>query len=49
MLDPRSLADRRDEIEESCRKRGVRADVAGAAALYEQVAARQTELNDANR
>ncbi|MCP5059355.1 MAG: serine--tRNA ligase [bacterium] len=49
MLDPRSLADRRDEIEESCRKRGVKADVAGAAALYEQVAARQTELNEANR
>ncbi len=49
MLDPRSLAERRDEIEESCRKRGVAGDVAGAAALYEQVAARQTELNEANR
>lgn len=49
MLDPKSLAERRDEIEESCRKRGVRGDVAGAATIYEQVAARQTELNEANR
>lgn len=49
MLDPRSLAERRNEIEESCRKRGVKGDVAGAAAVYEQVAARQTELNEANR
>ena len=49
MLDPRSLAERRDEIEESCRKRGVTSDVASAAAIYAQVAARQTELNEANR
>ncbi|MCP5067950.1 MAG: serine--tRNA ligase [bacterium] len=49
MLDPRCLADRRQEIEESCRKRGIKADVASAVASYEQVAARQTELNDANR
>ena len=49
MLDPRSLAERRDEIVESCRKRRVEADVDGAVALYEKVAARQTELNEVNR
>ena len=34
MLDPRSLAERRDEILESCRRRRVEADVDGAIALY---------------
>ena len=49
MLDPRSLAERREEIIESCRRRGVDADVEGAVALHEQVAGKQTELNEANR
>jgi len=49
MLDPRSLEERRDEIAESCRRRGVRADVDGAVALHSNVTAKQTELNEANR
>ena len=49
MLDPRSLAERREEIVASCRRRGVSADVDGAVALHGQVAAKQTELNEANR
>ncbi len=49
MLDPRTLAERRDEIDESCRKRGVQADVDAAVELYKQVTAAQTELNEANR
>ena len=49
MLDPKSLAERRDEIAASCRRRGVTADVDGAVALQAQVAAKQTELNEANR
>jgi seryl-tRNA synthetase len=49
MLDPRSLAERREEIALSCRRRGVDADVDGAVALQAQVAAKQTELNEANR
>ncbi|HVN36748.1 MAG TPA: serine--tRNA ligase [Myxococcota bacterium] len=49
MLDPRALAERRDEIVEACRRRGARVDVDAAVAAYEQVAARQTELNELNR
>jgi len=49
MLDPRALSERRDEIIESCRRRGVAADVAGAIAAQERVAAAQTELNERNR
>lgn len=49
MLDPRSIAERRDEIMESCRRRGVSADVDAAAALHGEVASKQTELNEANR
>jgi seryl-tRNA synthetase len=49
MLDPRSLATRRDEIVESCRRRGSPADVDAAVAAYERVAALRTELNGANR
>jgi seryl-tRNA synthetase len=49
MLDPRALAERRDEILESCRRRGARVDVDAAVAAYEQVAALQTSLNEANR
>ena len=49
MLDPRSLAERREEIAESCRRRGVAADVDATIALHAQVAGKQTELNEANR
>jgi seryl-tRNA synthetase len=48
MLDPRMLAERRDEIVESCRRRGVEADVDGAIAARERVAAAQTELGQLN-
>jgi seryl-tRNA synthetase len=49
MLDPKSLAERREEIAASCRRRGIAADVEGAVALQAQVASKQTELNEANR
>jgi seryl-tRNA synthetase len=52
MLDPRSLASRRDEIVESCRRRGVRMgapEVDAAIAAQQRVTALLTELNDANR
>jgi len=49
MLDPRSLGERRAEVAESCRRRGVRADVDAAVAAYERVAALRTELAEANR
>ena len=49
MLDPRSLAKRRDEIVESCRRRRVTADVDGAIRAQEALAAAQTELGEANR
>ena len=49
MLDARSLAERRDEIAASIRRRGVRADLDGAIALHTQVAAKQHELNETNR
>jgi seryl-tRNA synthetase len=49
MLDPRVLAERRDEIVEACRRRGARVDVGAAVAAYERVAALQTELNESNR
>lgn len=49
MLDARILAERRDEIVESCRRRRVTADVDGAIAAREQVAALQTELQQLNR
>jgi seryl-tRNA synthetase len=49
MLDPKSLAERREEIARSCERRGMAADVDAAAALYAEVTARQTELNEANR
>ena len=49
MLDPRSLDERRDEIAESARKRGVALDVDGAVAAQRAAAALQTELNEANR
>ena len=49
MLDPRTLAERRDEILESCRRRGVEADVDGAIVARERVAATQTELGQLNQ
>jgi seryl-tRNA synthetase len=49
MLDPRALAERRDEIVEACRRRGARVDVDAAVAAYERVAAEQTALNELNR
>jgi len=49
MLDPRSLSEKRDEIVESCRKRGVQADVDGVIAAQETLAAEQTALNELNR
>lgn len=49
MLDARILAERRDEIVESCRRRRVSADVDGAIAAREQLAALQTELQELNR
>jgi seryl-tRNA synthetase len=49
MLDARSLEGRRDEIAESIRRRGVKADLDGAIALHAQVATKQHELNETNR
>jgi seryl-tRNA synthetase len=49
MLDPRSLAERREEIIDSCRHRGVTADLDATIAARERVAALQTELQEVNR
>jgi len=49
MLDPRSLAERRDEIAESIRKRRVHADLDGAIAAQQEVVRLQTEVGEANR
>lgn len=49
MLDPRSLEARRDEIAESCRKRGVVVDLDAAIAAHAEVSALQTQLNECNR
>ncbi len=49
MLDPRTLATRRDEIVESCRRRGAKVDLEAAIGHQERVAALQTELGEANR
>jgi seryl-tRNA synthetase len=49
MLDPRSLEARREEIAESCRKRGVAVDLDAAIAAHGDVSALQTQLNDVNR
>jgi len=49
MLDPRSLAERRPEIEDSCRKRRIRVDLSAAIAAHEAQTALQTELNECNR
>jgi seryl-tRNA synthetase len=49
MLDPRTLEERRDEVAESCRKRGVTADIDAAVAAYRALAGAQTAVNEANR
>ncbi len=49
MLDPRSLAERRDAIAESLRKRGAAGDLDAAIAAQERVAALQTAQNEQNR
>jgi seryl-tRNA synthetase len=49
MLDPRTLQDRRDEIDESCRARFIDADVDVAVALQEAANGLRTQLNEANR
>jgi seryl-tRNA synthetase len=49
MLDPRSLAERRDAIAESLRKRGANVDLDAAIAAQERLAALQTALQELNR
>jgi len=49
MIDPRSLAERRDDIRESCRRRDVEVDLDAAIAASERVAELQTALNEQNR
>ncbi len=49
MLDPRILHERRDEIAESCRRRGVTADVDAACTAYDAFKALKGQLDDANR
>lgn len=49
MLDPRVLAERRDEVVASCRMRGVAVDVDDVIAHHQAVARVQTELNEVNR
>jgi seryl-tRNA synthetase len=49
VLDPKSLVERRAEIAESCRRRGVSVDLDAAIAAQQQVAALQTELQERNR
>jgi len=49
MLDPRTLAERRDEVAASVRRRGVRADVDGAVAAHEAAVALRTAVAEANR
>jgi seryl-tRNA synthetase len=49
MLDPRTLAERRDEIAESCRRRRMRADLDGAIAAYDAVARLRRALDETNR
>ena len=49
MLDPRALAERRDEIVESCRRRGIEADVDAAVRAQQDVTSAQTGLNQLNQ
>ena len=48
MLDPKSLAERQDEIAESCRRRGVRIDLDATIAAQQQANALQQELQELN-
>ncbi len=48
MLDPKTLAEHRHEAIESCRRRGVEADVDGAIAAHERLSGIQTELGQLN-
>ncbi len=48
MLDPKTLAEHRDAAIESCRRRGVEADVDGAIAAHERLSGIQTELGQLN-
>jgi len=49
VLDPRSLERRRDEIAESCARRGVAVDLDAAIAAQRRVASLQTALGEENR
>jgi seryl-tRNA synthetase len=49
MLDPRTLSERRDEILESCRKRGVSLDLDPTIAAQSLVTDLQTAVNEAGR
>ncbi len=48
MLDPKTLAEHRHEAIESCRRRGVEADVDEAIAAHERLSGIQTELGQLN-
>lgn len=49
MLDPRTLAERRDAVVESCRRRHVRGDVDAAIAAYERTARLRGLVDETNR
>ncbi|MBS1105737.1 MAG: seryl-tRNA synthetase [Deltaproteobacteria bacterium] len=49
VLDPRILAERRDEVAESCRRRRMRVDLDAAIGAYEQVARLRGALDETNR
>jgi seryl-tRNA synthetase len=49
VLDPRILAERRDEVAESCRRRRMRVDLDAAIGAYEQVAKLRGALDETNR
>jgi len=49
VLDARTLESRREEILESCRRRGVRVDLDAAIAAQRRAAAVQTQLSELNR
>jgi seryl-tRNA synthetase len=49
MLDPRTLAERRDEVAASVRRRGMAADVDAAVAAYDEAARLRTTVGEANR
>ncbi|MCL4686130.1 serine--tRNA ligase [Myxococcota bacterium] len=49
MLDPRTLAERRDEVAASVRRRGMTADVDSAVAAYQEAARLRTAVGEVNR